>query len=39
MSLLDAMRMFSSDEVAEKWFTEQRWPNGLECPNCGSGRI
>ncbi len=39
MSLLDAMRMFSSNEVAEKWFTEQRWPNGLECPNCGSGRI
>ncbi|MCY4461737.1 MAG: IS1595 family transposase [Albidovulum sp.] len=39
MSLLDAMRMFSSDEVAEKWFADQRWPDGIECPHCGSRRI
>ena len=33
------MRMFPDDETAERWFTEQRWPNGVCCPECGSVNI
>ena len=29
--------MFPDDAAAEKWFEEQRWPNGERfCPECGS---
>jgi transposase-like protein len=29
--------MFPDDATAEKWFEEQRWPNGERyCPDCGS---
>ena len=28
--------MFPDDETAERWFIEQRWPNGVCCPKCGS---
>lgn len=28
--------MFPDDRTAEKWFEEQRWPNGPVCPSCGS---
>lgn len=33
------MDLFSSDEVAERWFAEQRWPNGSVCPHCGSFNV
>ncbi len=36
ISLKQIMRMFPDDETAEKWFIEQRWPNGVCCPKCGS---
>ena len=26
--------MFPSDEVAERWFVETRWPDGVQCPYC-----
>ncbi len=32
-------RMFPDDETAERWFTEQRWPNGVCCPECGSVNV
>ena len=36
ITLKQIMRMFPDDETAEKWFIEQRWPNGVCCPKCGS---
>ncbi|MDE0307841.1 MAG: IS1595 family transposase [Albidovulum sp.] len=39
MTLIDAMRKFSSEEAAEKWFSDERWPDSIECPRCGSRRI
>ena len=33
------MRMFPDDETAERWFIEQRWPDGAHCPKCGSLNI
>ena len=36
ISLVDLMDMFPNEEVAEDWFIQTRWPNGVACPNCGS---
>ncbi len=37
ISLPELARMFPDDKAAEKWFEEQRWPNGERyCPDCGS---
>ena len=30
--------MFPDDDTAERWFEEQRWPEGPVCPNCGCMR-
>ena len=32
-------QMFPSDEDAEQWFIQQRWPNGVTCPRCGSDNV
>ena len=34
-----ADRLFPTNEIAEQWFTEQRWPNGICCPACGSVNV
>ena len=39
LSLVEVMRMFPDDETAERWFIEQRWPDGTHCPKCGSLNI
>ena len=37
VSIVELFRMFPDDEAAEKWFEDQRWPNGQRfCPDCGS---
>ena len=36
ITLLQAMERFATVEQAEAWFVEQRWPNGVACPQCGS---
>ena len=36
LSLVQLTRLFPSDEAAEKWFVETRWPDGVHCPRCGS---
>ena len=28
-----------TEEKAEAWFVEQRWPDGLACPHCGSVNV
>ena len=39
LSLPELFTMFPNDEAAEKWFTEIRWPNGIDCPKCLSENI
>ena len=39
ISLIQATKMFDTEEKAEAWFIEQRWPNGVACPHCGSTNI
>lgn len=39
ITLMDAVRKFDSEEKAEAWFIEQRWPDGVACPFCGSVEV
>ena len=40
LTLFSVMEMFPDDATAEKWFEEQRWPDGhITCPNCESENI
>ena len=37
LTLVDLFRLFPDDATAERWFEEQRWPDGQRfCPDCGS---
>lgn len=36
ITLMDAVQKFDSEEKSEAWFIEQRWPDGVACPFCGS---
>ena len=39
ITLAKLFRMFPDDATAEKWFAEQRWPDGPHCPYCGSTNV
>ncbi len=39
ISLTEAVEMFSDEEQVERLFVSVRWPNGIECPWCGSDDI
>ena len=39
MSLVDVIKLFTTDRAAEKWLIKPRWPEGISCPHCGSKRI
>ena len=39
LTLAALFRMFPDDAAAEKWFAEQRWPEGPHCPYCGSVNV
>ena len=41
ITLMDAVRMFDTEEKAEAWFVAQRWPDGVVCPfeGCESTRV
>ena len=39
ITLKQIMRMFPDDETAERWFIDQRWPDGICCPDCGSVNV
>lgn len=39
ISYPDLMRKFPDDATAEKWFIEQRWPDSVCCPKCGSNNV
>ncbi len=36
LSLIQAVEKFADPDFTEQWFVEQRWPNGIACPDCGS---
>jgi len=36
LTATELLEMFPDDAAAEKWFEEQRWPEGRFCPRCGS---
>ncbi|HEY8746936.1 MAG TPA: IS1595 family transposase [Tepidisphaeraceae bacterium] len=38
-TLIEAVRMFSDLDFATAFFAAIRWPDGVCCPNCGSGRV
>ena len=39
LTLLDIMNMFGDEQTAKEWITKQRWPNGAQCPHCGSKNV
>ncbi len=39
ITLLEITRQFDTPEKGEAWFIEQRWPNGIACPHCGSVNV
>ena len=39
ISLMDAVKMFDTEQKAESWFIEQRWPDGVTCPFCQSDAV
>ena len=39
LSMMAAVQMFATEEKAEKWFIEQRWPDGIKCPHCESENV
>ena len=36
MTLMEIIKRFDTEEKAEAWFIEQRWPDGVVCPFCES---
>ena len=39
ITLLDAIKKFDTEDKAEVWFIEQRWPSGVACPFCGTVNV
>lgn len=39
MTLLEVLRSFPTNAVAEEWFIQTRWPDGMCCPRCGSESV
>ena len=36
MTLIEIVKRFDTEEKAEAWFVQQRWPDGVVCPFCES---
>lgn len=39
ISLAELFTMFPDDEVAEEWFIQQRWPDGVRCAHCDGENV
>ena len=40
ITLMEAVQKFATEEQAEEWFIEKRWPNGVvTCPVCGGSNV
>ena len=38
ISIVELFQQFPDNEAAERWFEQQRWPDGIACPRCDSER-
>ena len=38
-SLYDLLEQYPDEKAAERYFVEQRWPNGVRCPHCDSASV
>lgn len=38
-TLLEVVRHFADEQTAFEHFRDQRWPNGVSCPRCGSDKV
>ena len=36
ITIFELTALFPDNATAEKWFADQRWPEGTHCPHCGS---
>ena len=39
LSLMQLADKFPSDDAARKWFESECWPEGPECPHCGTRNV
>ncbi len=39
LSIVQLIRMFPDDKVAEAWIASLRWPTGAVCPHCASANV
>ena len=39
IDLFDALEQFGDDQKANDWFVARRWPDGIRCLECGSGKV
>ena len=39
LSVQGFFKRFPDDKAAEKWFIEERWPEEICCPHCGSTHV
>ncbi len=39
ITLIDAVKMFDTEQKAEDWFVAQRWPDAIQCPHCSSFNV
>ena len=39
LTLLEFAEMFRDEDSARDWIASQRWPNGPECPHCGTKNV
>ena len=39
LSVLELMERFGTDKIAEDWFIQTRWPDGLRCAYCNGARV
>ena len=38
ISIVEAVKTASNEQAAEQWLIEQRWPDGVICPQCGTDK-
>ena len=39
ITLIDAVKMFDTEEKAENWFVSRLWPDGIQCAHCQSFNV
>lgn len=39
LSLMQLFRMFPDEKTARNWYEKQVWPNGPQCPKCGTSNV